>query len=364
MESQVNQMHNIILIFNEEKVDISLNSSYDYFINTICNIIQIQSEQINSLSISYIDNEGDKIILSSKEDYDIFFEQVTDNLVNSINITVKPNSFLDENECLINLINYKEKFESNNNENNNSNININNNFNNNNYINDFISNSNSNINTNLNNNNEDLNNNDNDNYNSNLNLNYNYDNFNNNNNDNEINEDKNDENINDLIFDYKCSKCNTYPIICKIFYCPQCSFYLCAECEEKGINHKHYLLRIVKKEDLIKLKEKENEEIDKKLKEKEKEENIKGVMRNYINNNNNNTNNNHIQHQRRNPLNSLGNLLYRIQGNRRLYYLPSFGYHHHNNTLYFNYGNNNPYSHPSYQPSYLNYQHYFNSFYP
>ena len=60
-----------------------------------------------------------------------------------------------------------------------------------------------------------------------------------------------------------------YPIICKIYYCPQCSYYLCHECKEKNIKHEHILFLIESKEDLRKIKDYENDEIERKNRIKE-----------------------------------------------------------------------------------------------
>ena len=109
------KMFKVRLIFNEEEVVIDLNSDYEYFINSICNILKISIEQFSFLSLSYTDNEGDNIILSSLEDYNIFFQQVSHEQVDNFRISIKENSDLDQNECLINLLNYKEKFETENN---------------------------------------------------------------------------------------------------------------------------------------------------------------------------------------------------------------------------------------------------------
>ena len=334
------QMLKVTLYFNEESAEISINSNYDYFLNTVCNIIQIQSEQLKSLSISYIDNEDDNVVLTSQEDYDIFFDQLSENLVKNLKITVKPNSNLDQDECLIHFISYKE------NSGQNSNIKLNyNNYNNinNNYNNNFINNSNNNFNFNeINNNNN----------NNNINNSNNYHDI------NEINEEKNeDQNIDDIVFDYKCSKCEIYPIVCKIFYCDKCSFYLCAECEEKGIKHEHPLLRIDSKEVLMNLKEEENKLIDKKQKEQEK---IKGAMRNYMNNNINANNNKYPQFNR--MINPLSNIIFRIVGKGRRYYISGLSNFHSQNPS-MNNNNNNLHHYYAPHPSYQNYQQYLNFHY-
>ena len=92
------EMFDVKLIFNEEEVEIQLNSQYDYFLNSICNIISISLEDIKDLSVSYIDSDGDNIVLSGLEDYKIFFQQVSDKLVDSFKVTVKENANIDQNQ--------------------------------------------------------------------------------------------------------------------------------------------------------------------------------------------------------------------------------------------------------------------------
>jgi hypothetical protein len=299
------EMFDVKLIFNEEEVEIQLNSQYDYFLNSICNIISISLEDIKDLSVSYIDSDGDNIVLSGLEDYKIFFQQVSDKLVDSFKVTVKENANIDQNQCLINLLNFKEKLEIRNNNRsiNNNNINVNNSINNNINVNNSLNN-----NINFDNNYKDEENNNMNNYNQDISNNKNSFNYSNIPNDlinsNIINQEYNQNNeinkdINDLIFEYKCSSCKTYPILCKIFYCDKCNFYLCQDCEKKDVKHEHNLLRIDSKAKLREIKDKENAEIDKINKEKEekRERELKNIMRHYQQNinKNNNINQGHNQ---------------------------------------------------------------------
>ena len=295
MESE--EKFQVELFFNEEKIEISLNSQYDYFINTVCNIIKIKIDQINDITLSYTDADGDNVILSNKEDYNIFYDQVSQKLVDNFRISINENSNLDENTCLINFLDYKDNLESQGNNNySNNNINDNNNINNhynyNNYNNN-IGNS-SYENNIISSQNEDI-------YNKYIDENYN------------SNRIKDSIPINDLIFEYKCSNCQKSPILCKIFYCEKCGFCLCQECEQNDVKHEHNLLRIDNKEEFRKIKEKENEKLDKIRKEKEKEENLKQMFRQYDFMNNNN------YHQHYNRLNPNSGLLYKWEGNRRYY---------------------------------------------
>ena len=73
------EMFKVKFVFNEEQLEISLNSRYKYFINTICNILKISNDKFNNLIVSYIDSDEDNIILSGPEDYDIFFNKLLKN---------------------------------------------------------------------------------------------------------------------------------------------------------------------------------------------------------------------------------------------------------------------------------------------
>ena len=258
------EMFKVKFIFNEEQLEISLNSQYDYFINSIFSILKITKEQFNNLIVSYIDSDEDNIILSSPEDYDIFFQQIAQKQIDNFKIKIKENCDLDQNQCLINLLEYKDQQElKNNNENKiNEDENINNNHQEDNNI-------------NINNINNI--------YQERYNINEFNDYFEQNKKDNE------DIPIDNLIFDYKCNNCQIYPIVCKIFYCDKCQYYLCEDCEKKGVFHEHNLFVIDSREELKKIKEKENDELDKNRKEIEKimEQDKTRNQRNIYNNNNN-----------------------------------------------------------------------------
>ena len=298
------ETYEVKLMFNNEQIDVSLSSKYEFFINLVCNILKISTEQMDELALSYKDSDGDNIIISSPEDYEIFFTQVAQKTVDGFIIKIKEDSNIDQNNCLINFINYKDSIEGQNNINkqdidNNINYNRNENNNMNNYMNYNYNNDNKNINNNINYNNPPYNN---------------YNEINNNKDNN------NDVPIENIIFDYKCSSCNLYPIVCKIYYCAKCSFYLCPECKQKNVGHQHQLLEIDSKEKLREIKDKENDELDKKRKIKENQ--AENALKQY--NQNMNVNNNYPQNSRQNQNNQ-----------RRNYCINSNNNYYQNNGLYF-----------------------------
>jgi len=290
-------MFKVKFVFNEEQLEISLNSRYKYFINTICNILKISNDKFNNLIVSYIDSDEDNIILSGPEDYDIFFQQIAQKQVDNFKVTIKENCDLDQDQCLMKFLEYKDKQEL---ENNNNNIKNNDE----NKINED---------ENINNNHkEDNNNNIN-----NININnkyiekYDIKEFNN---DFEQNQkDNEDVPIDNLIFDYKCSNCELNPILCKLFYCDKCQFYLCEECQKKGVAHEHNLLVIESKEELRKIKDKENDELYKNRLEIEKINEQEQNQRNY--NNNNFINYNYQNNFHNNIPNNINNNPYNCQYN-------------------------------------------------
>ena len=76
---------NIKLNLYDELIDLKVNSDYNYFVKNICTILNISPEQLKSFSLSYNDEDGDSILLSTEEDYTIFFQQVKEKTVNSLN---------------------------------------------------------------------------------------------------------------------------------------------------------------------------------------------------------------------------------------------------------------------------------------
>ena len=288
------------IIFLNEKFDLQISPEYNSFIKNICNLFKIPLEQYNSLKISYKDEDDDNIILSTKEDFMLYFEQVKEKTVNGLILEIKEDSNIDEIACLNNALNHQNQIDKTNNKSineNNNMINDNNNFDNNiikynfennnidkNYINNNIANieidndnikynfddfnlNNNNINNEINNNiinnyfNDNLKNNEIDNDNVNDNIKYNFNNFNKNNNQNKDPID-NDAPIDDIIFDYKCSSCSTYPILFTLNYYPNCQFHICEDCIKKYEYHEHPLQKYVSRKELIKLKLKENFNID------------------------------------------------------------------------------------------------------
>ena len=110
-EKDDDEIFNSTIYFYDEKIDILLNSDYNTFINNICKIIQIPPEQFNSLKISYLDEDGDSIILTSEEDYKIFFQQIKDKTVNGINLEIDENSNINPIASFGSALDYKEQIE-------------------------------------------------------------------------------------------------------------------------------------------------------------------------------------------------------------------------------------------------------------
>ena len=217
----INMNLKVELSFLDLKIDLSLNDNYFSFISNICKIIKISKEDIDFIVLSYIDDDGDTILLSSKDDYDILYAQVKENLVNKLILNIKENSKLNANECYSNFLNYSEKI----------------NLDKNNIINykekeekiNKIE---------IRKNDDDIDNNiinQDDNNNKNFNLIDNYFNY-----------DKDN-----IIFEFECSSCNEYPIYKILFYCPICDLYLCSKCERNTSNHIHPILKIETYEELM-----------------------------------------------------------------------------------------------------------------
>lgn len=251
-ENEDEKNYNIKINIYGEDIDLKINSNYDLFCKNICLILKISSQVLNEIILSYYDVDGDHIKLSSEDDYEIFLDQVKDKTVTKLKVEINENSKIDAIKCLSDALIYQENHSKEylddddndiNKDNNNNDINIieirNDNDNNNQIINKID-----------NKNNDDY--------------------IINNHIDNQIiNEEKpinnnnDNEKIDDLVYYYRCSSCDIYPIVCIMHYCPECTVYLCDNCRHNLKNHKHPIIKIESKKQLIEIKEKENDKIDK-----------------------------------------------------------------------------------------------------
>ena len=271
--------YNIKINIYNELIDFKINSDYNNFIHNFCKIFNVAPEKINSFILSYNDEDGDSIMLTTEEDYIIFFQQVKEKTVNSliVEINENKNSDIDPIECFGSALNYQEQINQANNQiKNDINNNINNNSNSNIDMNNIINNSNDKIINSY----SDIN----------LDIDYNNQNINNYKQNNEY--DNNNGQIDDIIFEYKCANCSTYPIICLLYYCPNCNICFCESCKNTK-NHEHTFLEIKSKNELKKIKDKENEELEKKNKMKNQNDYnaFNPIHGNYNQNNYNNLNN-------------------------------------------------------------------------
>jgi len=229
--------YEIKLFYNEKEFSLSINASYD---ETLGKISQILNLNVNSLILSYDDEDGDNILVSNEEDYSIFLEQVKTNLVKSLIIELNEKYIEEYSNLKINEIN-NIQFDDNEKDNQ-----IGNNINN---INEI--------------NNNDL---------------FNDDDLRNssifkpkkNNND--------DEQIEDKLYYFRCTNCDEYPILFVMFYCPECNLYLCENCGKNMSNHFHQLFKIDSQAKLYKIKEEENDKIEKNRKENEKEKKSNNIF--------------------------------------------------------------------------------------
>ena len=331
-EEQVGENYNIKINFNNQDIDLLIDSNFDSFIQNICNILKISLEEINSFGLSYTDEDGDNILITTEDDYKLFFQQVKEKIVYNLIIEKKDpnkyNSNLNQiNESINNQSNLEYSNSINNSQNNNNNqmeskININN------------------SNQNIKNNNNISNSNSN-----------NFENsYNNNNAPSNRVPIQDDVPIDNIVYYYKCTTCSTYPIVCVMYYCDKCSLYLCEKCE-KNNDHKHPLMKIKNKDQLLKIKKEENEKIDRKNKEKEKLE--QHYHKHSLNNNN--YHNNYPTHSDKNYFNN----------NRNNNYANINQYQHDYNRINQPYGNhqNNNFNYQQFYPCNRNCQ-YHNNYNP
>ena len=222
---------NIKVNFYNEQIELKINSDYNSFLKNVCRILKISEEQTNSITLRYVDEDGDNIIITNQDDYSICFEQVKKEIVKEIVLEINEKSKFDPIKCLGSALDYKDQIEK---ENNNFNDdNIGNNINN---IKDF---------------------------------------------DNLI---KNEESINinipngNIVFNYRCSSCSTYPILSVMYYCDKCILYLCEYCHQNFVkSHYHQMEKITTKAQLDQIKKIENDELEEINKKKDDINNINHI---------------------------------------------------------------------------------------
>ena len=303
MQNNKNEEIIAYIKFNHEIKKVILAPTLKEFQKKICNILNIDETLINSLKLSYKDEDGDTIPVSSEEDYNILLNQVKSKEVDILNIETDENANIDIDACSNSVIKFHEKIEKEEVEeedkNNKNNLNIisnqqyeinheekpniqknNNNvfqINKNNINDNFEINKNqNNIIIDRNNNNNNIYRNNNNNFNNINNIN-NFNNINSNNNQNNIrNINNNNINLNEqtyMVFPYNCNLCNEYPIVKVLYYCLVCGIPLCQKCEEKlGINHRHSILKVQTKQQYDDLNLKING-VSKEIKNNENNEN-------------------------------------------------------------------------------------------
>ena len=309
------EINGYIQFYNEIK-KVILPLTYDEFQEKLKKMLQIESDLISFLIISYRDEDNDRVMVNSNEDYSILLEQIKNKQVNIITVEKEEKSNIDIDTCSQSLIKFKEKSDKNNEANNNLNIvsnqqfeinkqenkiEIKNNKDNDNDMNNIAKNNINNleeINNELeiNNNKDFINNIDNNlndsnseeeiispylqkekEQNNNLNNNINII--------NQINDINANANINlnqtYLVFNITCGLCNQYPIIKILYYCPTCSVYICPECEKKpDINHRHSILKIQTSQQYADLVEKINNSKENLLKNNQNQSNLAKITDN------------------------------------------------------------------------------------
>ena len=249
MEVVYDERVNIKLNFYGELIDYAINSDYLSFLKDLCGIFGLSMNQLSAISLSYQDEDGDVIMVSTKEDFAIFLEQAKQKVVDTLVVEVKEESNIDPISLMDSALNYQEQVEE--------------------------------ANANLVNSTQNKINNDNNYYN--INNNYNINNY------NDYYNIQNQEVNNEapLVFYVECNKCQIYPLLERIYYCQQCDMCLCDECKIRNENHEHPLLKIETEDDfeiIIKAYEEKA-----KLVEKNNNEQINNI--NYQNSQNNNINN-------------------------------------------------------------------------
>ena len=286
----------IALSFLSSKIHITINSDYSSLIKEICFMFKISKEEIESIDLHYFDADKDKINITNEGDYEIFYSQVKDEIVKEVYLDIKDDSKLDTSRCLTNFEQYLEikseeqinlcpgiesneiKNEKNNNEDEEDEENKNTIYIEEEKIEKITS--------------EESNNNK-------ININF-IDNY-------FKESDKDNENNNDDAkeqFKCSCKRCEEYPIVNVLYYCPECELHLCEKCHKKMEDHEHELLKIESNEEYNNAVGESFEPIY-----KEKTYNIVLNNDNDENENENDNNNNNNQNQNQKSTFSLSNFV-------------------------------------------------------
>lgn len=231
--------------FNSHEKEIIIPLEYDEFVEKICKILKINTDDANSvLHFKYIDEDNEMIDMNSVGDYDQLLEDIKEAINVKINIELKGNSILDINTYTQNFIKYPEE-KSNKKEviKDDDRINIDN--------------------SNLDNSNMNFINTEKNGFTI-LNVKMDNNNKNSNNNINKKNQ-INNNNINNNDFSQKyitfletCDVCYKYPIINILYYCLKCENFVCENCEREPYIHRHSYIKVQTKEQYRDLNEKIN----------------------------------------------------------------------------------------------------------
>ena len=95
--------------FYSEIKKVILTPKFEDFKKKLCTVLQINENLFNSLKLSYKDEEGDKISVSSEEDYNILLGQIESKEVDIINIEIEENADIDINACSNSILKFNDK---------------------------------------------------------------------------------------------------------------------------------------------------------------------------------------------------------------------------------------------------------------
>ncbi len=99
---------NANLKFYDDIKNLIIPVSYVHFANSLCEMLGISNDMLNSLQIFYLDKEGDKIIIENASDYTQFLQQLKNKEVNTIEIELRDENNNITEEANKNFVDYKE----------------------------------------------------------------------------------------------------------------------------------------------------------------------------------------------------------------------------------------------------------------
>ena len=75
------ELLNMKVTYRKEIIILQINNSYDTFLEKVLQKLNLSSQNLKFLSLTYIDDKNNIIIISNEKGYKIFYEKLDINLI-------------------------------------------------------------------------------------------------------------------------------------------------------------------------------------------------------------------------------------------------------------------------------------------